>query len=141
MNKYKRIVIGKNIILIIVSLFFFVITESKGFNLYKDAYIFNMIMFGAAFFWIFTAFKIVPDTGLSPKAYMQVTLSFIIFIAPIIDYSFDRVFTKVSTILFVLALSDGFYFLWAIILNTKKKLESPKVKELLSEIFSKQKSN
>ncbi|ENN8378659.1 hypothetical protein ACAX46_004125 [Providencia rettgeri] len=141
MNKYKAIIIGKNIILIIVSLFLFIITESKGFNLYKDAYIFNVIMFGASFFWIFTAYKIVPDSGLSPKAYMQVTLSFIIFIAPLIDYSFDRVFTKASTILFVLALSDGFYFVWAIILNAKKKLESPKVKELLSEIFSNQKSN
>lgn len=75
------------------------------------------------------------------KIYARFILSFLIFVAPILDLIFDRVFKIGSVILLVLAISQGFYFVFSILLYSKKRLDTPKVKELLSEIFSNQKSN
>ncbi|EUD04189.1 hypothetical protein HMPREF1565_0657 [Providencia alcalifaciens RIMD 1656011] len=68
---------------------------------------------------------------------MQVVLSFLIFLAPIIDLLFDGFFSKINTVLFVLAWAEVFYFFGAIILFFVKKENSLQKKEILEKIFIK----
>lgn len=141
MNKYKKIFFLKNSGLMLLCLFFAFNTEHKIINFEKYAFIFNSFFFGVAIFWGYMAFKLVPVSKMKVKAYFQVFLSLMIFVAPVFDLLMDRIFTKLNTILFVLAQVDCLYFIGAILINFKSKLESPKVKELLCEIFSNQKQN
>lgn len=141
MEQYKKIITYINLFLMILSLYLCVTTESKMFSLYKEAYLLNMFLFGVVFFWMNISFRIVPISDFSMKIYARFILSFLIFVAPILDLVFDRVFKMGNVILLVLAISQGFYFIFSILLYSKKRLDTPKVKELLSEIFSNQKSN
>lgn len=141
MEQYKKTIVYMNLFLMILSLYLSITTESKIFSLYKEAYLLNMFLFGVVFFWMFVSFKIVPASEFSMKIYARFILSFLIFVAPILDLVFDSVFKIGSVILLVLAISQGFYFVFSILLYSKKRLDTPKVKELLSEIFSNQKSN
>ncbi|EOE5320720.1 hypothetical protein AB7Y04_17145 [Providencia rettgeri] len=141
MEQYKKTIVYINLSLMILSLYLCITTESKMFSLYKEAYLLNMFLFGVVFFWMFVSFKIVPTSEFSMKIYARFILSFLIFVAPILDLIFGRVFKIGSVILLVLAISQGFYFVFSILLYSKKRLDTPKVKELLSEIFSNQKSN
>ncbi|WP_265494746.1 hypothetical protein [Providencia heimbachae] len=136
MSKYKKLLFLKNVILIMISICLYITTESKGFNLYKEAFLFNAALFIPALFWLSISFRLVPDSGLTPKSYLQVLFTFLIFLAPLVDLLFDRAFTKASTVLFVLALTDGFYFIGAIALNIKKNLGSLRVKVIISETLN-----
>lgn len=75
-----------------LSLYLCITTDSKIFSLYKEAYLLNMFLFGVLFSWMFVAFKIVPISEFSMKIYMRFILSFLIFVVPIVDFIFDRVF-------------------------------------------------
>ena len=141
MNKYKKIIFIKNIGLLLLCLYLAFNAEYKIINFERYAFIFNSFFFGVAIFWSYVSFKIVPTSKMKEKAYVQVFLSIIIFIAPVIDLLMDRLFTKLNTLLFVLAQVDCVYFIGAILINFKSNLDSQKVKELMSEIFSNQKSN
>lgn len=141
MNKYKKIIFIKNIGLLLLCLYLAFNAEYKIINFERYAFIFNSFFFSVAIFWSYVSFKIVPTSKMKEKAYVQVFLSIVIFIAPVIDLLMDRLFTKLNTLLFVLAQVDCVYFIGAILINFKSNLDSQKVKELMSEIFSNQKSN
>lgn len=141
MNKYKKIIFIKNIGLLLLCLYLAFNAEYKVINFERYAFIFNSFFFGVAIFWSYVSFKIVPTSKMKEKAYVQVFFSIIIFIAPVIDLLMDRLFTKLNTLLFVLAQVDCVYFIGAILINFKSNLDSQKVNELMSEIFSNQKSN
>ena len=141
MNKYKRIIFIKNIGLLLLCFYLAFNAEYKVINFEKYAFIFNSFFFCVAIFWSYASFKIVPISKMKEKAYVQVFLSMMIFVAPVIDLLMDRLFTKLNTLLFVLAQVDCVYFIGAILINFKSNLDSKKVKALMSEIFSNQKSN
>jgi hypothetical protein len=141
MNTYKKIIFIKNTVLLLLCLYLALNAEYKIINFERYAFIFNWLFFGVAIFWSYASFKLVPTSKMNKKAYLQVFLSMMIFLAPVIDMLMGKLFTKLNTVLFVLAQVDCVYFIGAILINFKSNLDSKKAKELLSEIFSNQKSN